>query len=165
MGNIGAPQAEDEQMMHRALAQARAAARQGEVPVGALLVDGGGRIIAEAGNSVISSHDPTAHAEILALRAGGQARHNYRLPGTTLYVTLEPCAMCAAAMLHARVQRLVFGATDPKTGAILSRYTIGTDGRLNHTHTITPGVLAGPCSKILRDFFRARRGAAAKIIP
>ncbi len=142
--------------MAKALALARIAADAGEVPVGAVLVRDGVSL-ATAHNSPIADHDPTAHAEIRALRAAGQALTNYRLTGTTLYVTLEPCAMCAVAMVHARVERLVFGAADPRVGAAGSAWDLVRDHRFNHQILVTQGVLAQPCERLLRDFFRARR--------
>jgi tRNA(adenine34) deaminase len=147
----------DTAMMKVALQRAAESAARGEVPVGAVLADEAGEILASAGNSTIRDHDPTGHAEIRVLRLAAGKRANYRLPGTTLYVTLEPCAMCASALLHARVERLVYGATDPKTGAIISRYRIGTDGLLNHTFSVTAGVLEKECSEILRLFFQKLR--------
>ena len=150
------PPASDEQWMRVALEQARSAAGLGEVPVGAVLT-AGDELIATAGNSPIGLCDPTAHAEILVLRRAAGQIGNYRLTGTTLYVTLEPCLMCMGAMIHARVNRLVFGAFDPKTGAALSRYRVGSDGRLNHDIEITAGILENECSALLRDFFRLRR--------
>jgi tRNA(adenine34) deaminase len=142
--------------MARALVQARAAALRGEVPVGAVLVGAEG-VLAEAGNGPIGRQDPTAHAEILALREAASKRGNYRLSGTTLYVTLEPCLMCMGALLHARVDRLVYGAVDPKSGAADSLYSIGRDCRLNHSLTVTGGVLAAECAELLRTFFQNRR--------
>ncbi|KAB2888568.1 MAG: tRNA adenosine(34) deaminase TadA [Desulfobulbaceae bacterium] len=147
----------DERWMRLALEQAAIAAAGGEVPVGAVLC-GDGVMIAAAGNSPIGLSDPTAHAEILALRAAAGAIGNYRLTGTTLYVTLEPCIMCMGAIIHARVERLVFGALDPKTGAAVSRYRIGSDGLLNHQIEITSGVLIEECATLLREFFHQRRG-------
>ena len=146
----------DERWMRLALEQAGLAAANGEVPVGAVLVESDS-LLAAAGNSPISLNDPTAHAEILALREAAAKKGNYRLPGATLYVTLEPCVMCMGAIIHARIGRLVFGALDPKTGAVQSCYMIGSDGVLNHTPAITSGVLGNDCSSILKDFFRARR--------
>ena len=142
--------------MRQALALAGRAAAAGEVPVGAVLVRDRA-VIGEGWNCPIGTHDPSAHAEIRALRDAGQRVQNYRLPGTTLYVTLEPCIMCMGAILHARIQRLVFGALDPKTGAAQSRYTIGVDGLLNHRLEIAGGVLETECSQILKDFFQERR--------
>ncbi len=143
--------------MERAIIQARIAANNGEVPVGALIVDRRGDILAECGNNCIGRADPTGHAEIRALRVAAKKEQNYRLPGASVYVTLEPCAMCAAAMVNARISRLIYGATDPKTGAIASVYNIGIDGLLNHRLTVTSGVLADQCGQLLKDFFRSRR--------
>ena len=140
-----------------ALDQARHAAISGEVPVGAVIVDAAGEVLAAAGNNCIQACDPAGHAEMTALRRAALRLNNYRLPGTTLYVTLEPCVMCAAAMVQARIQRLVFGATDPKTGAIVSKYRIGTDGILNHVFAVTGGVREDECGRLLKDFFRNRR--------
>lgn len=148
---------EDRKFMKIALARAGESAGKGEVPVGAVLVDARGKVLASAGNETVSAHDPAGHAEIRALRMASEVMENYRLPGTTMYVTLEPCAMCAAAMVHARIERLVFGATDPKTGAVVSKYNIGVDGRLNHSFSVTGGVLEDECGQMLRDFFRDRR--------
>ncbi len=147
---------EDEHWMREALLFAEEAASRGEIPVGAVLIDKKG-LLAAAGNSPISRHDPTAHAEILVMRRAGKDVQNYRLPGTTLYVTLEPCIMCMGAMIHARIDRLVYGATDPKTGAAASVYTIGTDGCLNHRIEISSGILAERCGALLKAFFKARR--------
>ncbi len=146
----------DKKWMRLALEQARIAAANGEVPVGAVLTEADS-LLAAAGNGPIARNDPTAHAEILVLREAAAKKSNYRLPGTTLYVTLEPCVMCMGGILHARIERLVFGALDPKTGAVQSCYAIGSDGVLNHTLAVTSGVLRDDCSAILRDFFRARR--------
>ena len=143
--------------MNAALACAAQAAVSGEVPVGAVLVSADRRLLAAAGNCCIAAHDPTGHAEIRVLRAAAVQLGNYRLPGTTLYVTLEPCPMCATALLFARVERIVFGAADPKNGGIQSRYRIGSDGCLNHRFTVTGGVLAEECGGILKAFFRQRR--------
>jgi len=142
--------------MRRALELARRAEQEGEVPVGAVLVKDN-KIIAEGWNRPISGHDPTAHAEIQALRAAGQELGNYRLVETTLYVTLEPCIMCIGAIMHARVQRLVYAASDPRAGAIHSAYTIPDDGKLNHSLEVESDVLADECSVLLSNFFRARR--------
>lgn len=147
----------DDRMMERALIQARLASAVGEVPVGAVVVGADGMILAEAGNNCIGRADPSGHAEMVAIRAAAQSLDNYRLPGVTVYVTLEPCAMCAALMVHARISRLVFGSVDPKSGAIVSKYRIGGDGLLNHSFTVTGGVLAAECSCLLRNFFRNRR--------
>jgi tRNA(adenine34) deaminase len=142
--------------MQRALELARRAEAAGEVPVGAVIVKDGA-IVAEGWNQPIGACDPTAHAEIVALRAAGQALDTYRLTGTTLYVTLEPCAMCASAMVHARVQRLVFAATDPRAGAAGSVFNIVQHPALNHRIECTAGVMADECSALLRKFFVARR--------
>ena len=154
----GAPQdlASDHAWMRLALVEAEKAAALGEVPVGAVLVDGNG-LLAAAGNSPIRQCDPTAHAEILALRAAAGLRANYRLPDTTLYVTLEPCPMCMGALVQARVRRLVYGASDPKGGAAHSLYNLGDDPRLNHRLEVVGGLLAEECGRLLKDFFRAKR--------
>jgi tRNA(adenine34) deaminase len=149
--------AHDCRMMERALAQARLAATAGEVPVGAVVVDADGEILAEEANNCIEASDPAGHAEMRAVRQAARIIGNYRLPGTTVYVTLEPCPMCASMLVHARVARLVFGAADPKSGAVVSKYRIGSDGLLNHVFSVTGGVCAEECSDILRDFFRNRR--------
>jgi tRNA(adenine34) deaminase len=149
-------QASDESWMAEALALAHAAAARGEVPVGAVVVKDGS-IVGRGGNATIAGNDPTAHAEIMALREAGRALRNYRLPGCDLYVTVEPCAMCAGAILHARIERLVFGANDPKTGACGSVVDLFGVPRLNHHATVTGGVLAGECGGLLSDFFGARR--------
>jgi tRNA(adenine34) deaminase len=146
-----------ENMMAVALEYARRAAAMGEVPVGAVLTDSTGAVICGAGNDCIGAVDPTGHAEIHALRKAAAIRGNYRLPGTTMYVTLEPCAMCAAAMIQARIEHVVFGTADPKAGALISVYGIGSDNLLNHSFTVTGGVRAGECSRILKEFFRKRR--------
>jgi tRNA(adenine34) deaminase len=142
--------------MRAALAHAVAAGERGEVPVGAVLVRGDA-IIAAGGNSPIASHDPTAHAEIEALRAGGRALGSYRLTDTTLYVTLEPCVMCAAAIVHARVRRLVFGAFDPRAGAAGSITDVFALRELNHRVDVFGGVLMEECAQLLQQFFAARR--------
>ena len=147
----------DLQFMRRALELARQAETAGEVPVGAVIVHDG-EILAEGFNRPISTHDPTAHAEMVALRAAAARIDNYRLTGTTLYVTLEPCAMCAGAMVHARVERLVYAATDPRAGAAGSVFNVVQNPALNHRLQVVPGVLADECGALLRDFFVARRG-------
>ena len=144
--------------MRRALELAAGADESGEVPVGAVLVRGDS-IIAEGANRPIASHDPTAHAEIEALRAGGQALGSYRLTDTTLYVTLEPCAMCAAAIVHARVRRLVFGAWDPRAGAAGSIVDVFKLPGLNHRVDVFGGVLAEECGRQLKEFFGRKRGS------
>jgi tRNA(adenine34) deaminase len=142
--------------MRHALTLARTAEAAGEVPIGAVLVKDG-EILGEGYNQPISTHDPTAHAEIVALRAAGAHLGNYRLVDTTLYVTLEPCAMCMGAILHARVGRLVFGAADPKRGAAVSALRLIDAEFMNHRVELTEGVLAEECGQLLRDFFRNRR--------
>ena len=146
-----------EQYMTVALGEARLAAARGEVPIGAVLVDSGGGIIAQNGNRTIELCDPGAHAEMLVLRQAGRLQGNYRLPGTTLYVTLEPCVMCAGAQVHARVTRLVYGAVDPKAGGVVSLVQVGRDSRLNHLLAVEGGLLAAESAALLKDFFRARR--------
>lgn len=150
------------QFMQLAYEQAVMAGARGEVPIGAVLVAADGEILARAGNQTIDLSDPAAHAEVLVLRAAAQKLANYRLAGTTLYVTLEPCVMCMGALIHARVSHLVFAAHDPKAGAVESRYQLGTDGKLNHTLTYESGPMTEPCAKLLRDFFRQRRGKQAQ---
>lgn len=147
----------DTELMEVALACAKNSAALQEVPVGAVLADGHGNVLAACGNNCIAANDPTGHAEIRTLREAARRSGNYRFPDTTMYVTLEPCAMCAAAMVHARVKRVVFGADDPKTGAIQSKYQIGTDGKLNHVFLVTSGVLKEECSALLKNFFKKRR--------
>ncbi len=146
----------DAHWMRQALAQAQAAGQAGEVPVGAVVVRGG-EVIATGRNAPVQGHDPTAHAEIMALRAAAQRLGNYRLEGCTLYVTLEPCAMCSGAMLHARVPRVVFGAADPKTGAAGSVVDLFASRQLNHQTQVQGGVLADECAALLAAFFRERR--------
>ena len=153
---------EDARWMRLALQAAHEAAARGEVPVGAVVVKDG-RCIAAAGNACVGAHDPSAHAEIAALRQAARALGNYRLQGCTLYVTLEPCAMCAGAMLHARLARVVFGAADPKTGAAGSLLNLFAQPALNHQTQVTGGVLAGECAAALHGFFRPRRINAAPL--
>jgi len=147
----------DRVLMEQALACARSAVVRGEVPVGALIVDAAGAVVARTANAPIALHDATAHAEILALRAAGQALGNYRLPGCTLYVTLEPCPMCVGALVHARVARICYGAADPKTGACGSVFDLAANARLNHRIDVTGGVLAEQSAALLKEFFAARR--------
>ena len=146
----------DEEFMRLALAEAEKALLASEVPVGAVIVRGG-EVIASAHNGPVGLKDPSAHAEILALRRAAAAEGNYRLAGTTLYATIEPCLMCAGALIHARVSRLVFGAPDPKGGAVVSLYGVLEDARLNHRVEATGGVLREACSEILSRFFREKR--------
>ena len=147
---------EDEQFMHAALAEAKVAAQTDEVPVGAVVVRNG-EIIGRGLNRPVQDCDPTAHAEIVAIRAAAAGEKNYRLNDTTLYVTLEPCPMCVGAMLHARIGRLVFGAYDPKAGAAGSVLDLSDDRRLNHRLEVNGGLLADKCSGLLQKFFAARR--------
>lgn len=142
--------------MAHALALAREARNRGEVPVGAIVVYDDG-IVGEGGNAPIAGHDPTAHAELTALREAARTLGNYRLPGCALFVTLEPCAMCAGAVLHARIARLVFGARDPKTGACGSVIDLFAEARLNHHTRVTPDVMADQCGALLTQFFAGRR--------
>ncbi|WP_353251735.1 tRNA adenosine(34) deaminase TadA [Salinisphaera sp. PC39] len=146
----------DSEWMSRALDLAARAESEGEVPVGALLVRDG-ELVAEGWNRPIGSHDATGHAEIEVLREAGRKLGNYRLPGTTLYVTLEPCVMCAGAIVHARVERLVYGAADPRTGAVVSVFNVLDEASLNHRVRYEGGVLAEESAELLRRFFRARR--------
>lgn len=142
--------------MRQALEAAAAGAREGEVPVGAVVVLGG-EVLARAWNRPRGLSDPTAHAEVLALREAARSIGNYRLPGATLYVTLEPCAMCVGAMLQARIARLVFGALDPKAGAAVSLYRLAEDERLNHRLEVIGGVLAEESAALLKEFFERLR--------
>lgn len=146
----------DERFIRLALEEAEKAYAAGEVPVGAVIVLNGD-ILAAAHNRPIGLNDPSAHAEILAIRRAGERMKNYRLGGTTLYVTLEPCVMCAAAIVQARISRVVFGAEDPKGGGAVSLYPILQDERLNHRTELTGGVLKGECGEILSRFFREKR--------
>jgi tRNA(adenine34) deaminase len=147
---------DDARCMALALEEARRAESEGEVPIGALVVVGG-QVIGRGRNRVIAASDPTAHAEILALREAASALQNYRLTGATLYVTLEPCAMCCGAAVNARVARVVYGAPDPKAGAVQSLYRLLEDRRLNHRAIVTAGVLQQECGAILSEFFQKRR--------
>ncbi len=158
----------DQAMMQRAMTLAESARALEEVPVGAVLCNAAGEIIGEGANAPISMRDTTAHAEILALRAACQGLNNYRLPMTTLYVTLEPCAMCIGAILHARVARVVFGATDEKTGCCGSVTNLPGLGQLNHQTQVQGGLMAEECAEQLRAFFRERRAlkkAEKKLAP
>jgi len=154
----------DDNFMHVALALARQAALSGEVPVGAIVVKDGA-IIGRGSNAPISRHDPSAHAELLALREAAQHQGNYRLVGCELFVTLEPCVMCVGAMFHARIARVVFGASDFKTGACGSVLNLFAEQRLNHHAEMTAGVLAEECGQVLSDFFAARRTQNKKVVP
>ncbi|MEF3169033.1 MAG: tRNA adenosine(34) deaminase TadA [Deltaproteobacteria bacterium] len=148
---------DDVYFMKIALEEARRAALAGEVPVGAVLVDADKRVLAQAGNAPIRLQDPTAHAEIIAIREAARTCGNYRLTGTSLYVTIEPCIMCAGAIVLARIRRLIYGAPDPKSGACGSLYDIVRDARLNHRVELTCGVLEEECREMIRSFFAARR--------
>ena len=152
---------DDLHYLRAAIVEANAAEAAGEVPVGAIIVGPNGDILARGNNRVLRDYDPTAHAEIVALRAAGQALSNYRLNDCTLYVTLEPCAMCAGAILHARIARLVYAAPDPKAGACGSVLSVLNHPQLNHKLEVTSGLLAEECSTLLQNFFRARRNPAS----
>ncbi len=147
----------DSDWMQQALAQARIAATMNEVPVGAVLVDADGELLAAGHNQPISACDPSAHAEIVTLRQAALKLNNYRLPGTTLYVTLEPCTMCVGALVHARVKRLVYAASEPRSGAIESAQRLFETGEYNHRPEIESGLLAAESSALLSAFFKARR--------
>ena len=146
----------DLKFMQHAIELAKRAEQEGEVPVGAVIVKDD-TIIAEGWNRPIAAHDPTAHAEIQVIRAASEKLGNYRIPDTTLYVTLEPCLMCMGAITHARIKRVVYGATDPRAGAVESIYTITDDRKLNHHVDIEGGLMAEQCGQLLKDFFRQRR--------
>jgi tRNA(adenine34) deaminase len=153
----------DARWMHAALAAARAAAAEhDEVPVGAAVVGADGALLAVAGNRTRTDCDPTAHAEIVALRAAAQRAGNYRLTGATVYSTIEPCAMCAGALVQARVKRLVYGARDERAGAVESVFRVCDASSLNHQMELTPGVLATECRALMQEFFRHRRTAGMK---
>jgi tRNA(adenine34) deaminase len=155
-GRSGLTMSSDESFMQRALELAALAAERGEVPVGAVVVRDG-RVIGEGFNQPISSNDPSAHAEIVALRDAASREGNYRLPDTSLFVTLEPCTMCAGALVHARVKRLVYGATEPKSGVAVSNACLFEHEHLNHKVQLSGGVLADQCGAILSNFFKSRR--------
>lgn len=148
---------QDAAWMKHAIQLAQTAAENHEVPVGAVLVSDRNEIVGEGWNRPILTHDPSAHAEIVALRHAAAFVENYRLINTTLYVTLEPCIMCVGAMVHARVKRVVFGAYDPKTGAVASVFQLGESGKFNHRIDFVGGLLEVECGKLLKDFFQARR--------
>ena len=152
---------EDEAYLREAIAEARAAEAAGEVPVGAVIVFAG-KVLARGRNRVIADSDPTAHAEIVALRAAGKLLGNYRLEGCDLYTTLEPCAMCAGAILHARIRRLLYAAPDPKAGACGSALAVLNHPKLNHRVEVVPAMLEEECSGLLTQFFRNRRGVPSR---
>jgi tRNA(adenine34) deaminase len=156
MGDIDGSRSPDEAFMQEALVEARRAQAAGEVPIGAVVVVEG-VVVARAHNAPVALSDPTAHAEILALREAGRKAGNYRLPGATLYVTVEPCPMCCGALLQARIARLVYGARDPKAGAVESQFELLDDARLNHRVAAQGGVLAEASAVLLREFFETRR--------
>ena len=147
----------DELFMRMALEEARKAGERGEVPVGAVIVDEQQNILAVGSNNSIGESDPAGHAEMVAMRTAGKNIGNYRLLNTTIYVTIEPCVMCAGAMIHARVGRLVYGAPDPKTGGVVSCYQVGGDDKLNHQLKVKGGFLAEECAELLTSFFRKKR--------
>ena len=153
------PNEQDAEFMKMALMQAHLARDAGEVPVGAVLV-ANQQVIATGHNQPIGHHDPSAHAEIVTLKAAGATLNNYRLPETTLYVTLEPCMMCCGAIMHARVSRLVYGASDAKTGCVHSVMKLFDNAQLNHHTMVEGGVLADECAQVLKDFFKERRAKA-----
>ena len=147
--------------MLTAIYEAEKAQRQDEVPIGATVLSSSGKMIAKAHNQVITREDPTAHAEVLALRQACRKMGNYRLPGTTLYVTVEPCLMCMGAIIHARIERIVFGAFDVKWGAAGSLYNMASDNRLNHQVEVVSGILENPCRQLMQDFFRSKRNQSS----
>lgn len=155
---------DDEMAMRCAIEQALLARAAGEVPVGAVVLDADRRLIAVGFNRTLSDHDPSGHAEIVALRLAAASMANHRLPGASLFVTLEPCAMCIGAMLHARLARVVYGAADPKTGACGGVLNLHDNQQLNHQTTVSGGVLADECGELLRQFFRERRLQAKKLL-
>lgn len=154
----------DEDWMFRAIHIAREALKFDEVPVGAIVVDPSGNVLATASNRPITTSDPTAHAELVALRIAAQRIGNYRLNGTTVYTTLEPCAMCAGALVNARVKRLVFGAHDERFGAVETHFRICDSPQLNHRVEITSGILADKCRKLIQEFFKQRRSAGGPVL-
>ncbi len=148
---------DDERFMRLAIEQAEIAGRIGEVPIGAVITDKSGRLISSGHNLRESANDPTAHAEIIAIKKAGKELASWRLDGATIYVTIEPCVMCMGAIILARISRLVFGARDPKAGAVMSVYNIGSENKLNHRIEFTEGVCSDECSNLLKDFFRTLR--------
>jgi len=150
-------QSDDERLMRLAIEQAEIAGRIGEVPIGAVIADSSEQLISTGHNLRERTNDPTAHAEIIAIRKAGEKLQSWRLEGSTIYVTVEPCVMCIGAIILARIRRLVFGAKDPKAGAVSSVYSLGADSRLNHIVEITEGICEEECSNMLKDFFRNLR--------
>jgi len=150
-------QSDDERFMRLAIEQAEIAGRIGEVPIGAVIADSSEQLISTGHNLRERTNDPTAHAEIIAIRKAGEKLQSWRLEGSTIYVTVEPCVMCIGAIILARIRRLVFGAKDPKAGAVSSVYSLGADSRLNHIVEITEGICEEECSNMLKDFFRNLR--------
>ena len=148
---------DDEKLMRLAIEQAQIAGRMGEVPIGAVITDESGDVVSSGYNLREAANDPTAHAEIIAVKKAGEVSGSWRLEGMTIYVTIEPCLMCLGAIILARIGRLVFGARDPKAGAVFSVYDIGNDRRLNHTVEVTEGVCMEECSSLLKDFFKTLR--------
>ncbi len=148
---------DDEKFMRLAIEQAHIAGRMGEVPIGAVITDKSGGIISTGYNLREAANDPTAHAEIIAIKKAGEALGSWRLEGTTIFVTVEPCLMCVGAIILARISRLVFGARDPKAGAVVSVYTIGNDCRLNHKFEVSEGIYMDECSNLIKDFFKTLR--------
>ena len=148
---------DDEKFMRLAIEQAQIAGRMGEVPIGAVITDKSGGIVSSGYNLREAANDPTAHAEIIAIKKAGEALGSWRLEGTTIFVTIEPCLMCVGAIILARISRLVFGARDPKAGAVVSVYTIGDDCRLNHKFEVSEGIYMDECSNLIRDFFKTLR--------
>jgi len=148
----------DELFMRMALEEAQKAGDRGEVPVGAVIIDEQKNVLSVAGNNCIGESDPAGHAEMIAMRSAGKKIGNYRLLNTSMYVTIEPCVMCAGAMVHARIGRLVYGASDPKAGGVVSCYQIGGDLKLNHQLNVTGSVLAEECAELLISFFKKKRG-------
>lgn len=150
-------QSDDEKFMRLAIEQAEIAGHMGEVPIGAVITDSSHKVISTGHNLREQTNDPTSHAEIIAIRKASEKLRSWRLEGATIYVTVEPCVMCIGAVILARIKRLVFGTKDPKAGAVISVYKLGTDSRLNHIVEITEGICEDECSKLLKDFFRNLR--------
>lgn len=147
-----------EHLMREALREAEKSLSEGEVPVGCVIADGGGVIVGRGHNTPISWNDPTAHAEINAIREASGTFGNYRLSGCSAFVTIEPCAMCAGALIQSRIEEVIYGAVDKKGGGVVSQYSIGTDGKLNHSFNVVGGILEEDCRKLIMAFFREKRG-------